>query len=63
MIYFLPVLLMCIGDDCKFYADPPQVTEQKCQARFERIIPELEKSETVKAYKAACIKIQLGRDT
>ena len=63
MTYFLPVLLMCMADGCKFYADPPQVTEQKCQSRLEWIKPKLEESDVVKAYQMACIRIQLGRDT
>jgi hypothetical protein len=62
MTYFLPVLLMCLADGCKFYADPPQASEEKCQERLEWIKPKLENSEVVKAYQMSCIQIQLGRN-
>jgi hypothetical protein len=62
MTYFLPVLLMCLADGCKFYADPPQASEAKCQERLEWIKPKLENSEVVKAYQMSCIQIQLGRN-
>jgi hypothetical protein len=63
MTYFLPVLLMCLADECKFYADPPQVSVEKCEERLNRIKPSLENSEVVKAFQMSCIQIRLGRDT
>lgn len=63
MIYFLPVLLMCTAEGCKFYADPPQDKIEQCEKRLEWIKPKLEESDVVKAYQMSCIRIQLGRDT
>jgi len=63
VIYYLPVLLMCLADGCKFYADPPMAKVGDCQTRIEWISAKMEKSEVVKAYQATCIEIKLGRDT